>query len=147
MLNNITKNGLLIVLCLADSCKKMTKPEICGESGALPNYFAATIRVLVDAKIVKSIRGKTGGFVFIGDVDTLTLYDIYVLYQKPFDIEECLIGDHKCTEQDMMECLCKQTIARAVEAMYSEMRKTTLKQLLDIKQLAVIKHHNEKYEK
>lgn len=147
MLNNITKNAILIVLCLADANRKMTKEEICEESGVLPNYFGATMRVLVDAHIVKSIRGHVGGYEFIGDINKLTLYDIYALYQKTFDAEECLVADHKCTEQDISECLCKQAMIKAMDAMYAEMKKATLNQLLDIKQLSVIKHHNEKYSK
>lgn len=147
LLNNITKNALLIVLCLAEAGGKMTKAEICEASGALPNYFSATMRELVKANVVHSIKGQEGGYIFVGDPDVLTLYDLLSLYQHPFDVGVCLVGNHRCTEQDMSECLCKQVVARAMNAMDEELKKVTLRDFLEIKQLAVIKHHNEKYGK
>lgn len=142
MINNITKNALLIVLYLAETKVKKSKREICDATGANPNYFSETMKILVNAKVVESSQGQNGGYIFVGNLKELTFYDVYFLCQTPLEIDKCLIGGAVCTAENMAECFCKQMIVKAVGAMCDGMKNITLEKLLEMKQLAIIKKHN-----
>jgi Rrf2 family protein len=103
--------------------------EIC-EQEDIPKAFAyEIIRELEQGGIVKSERGKEGGYYLDKKLDDLTVYDIVSLTEEDLAIVHCMKED--CDRNHTLgPCSVHQEIARIQSILETEMRRKSIAEIL-----------------
>ena len=65
-----------------------------------PNYMGKILNQLVRAGILRSVRGKKGGFESAGPAEDVTLYQVVSLFQDLGLEDKCLFGRLECSDQN-----------------------------------------------
>lgn len=65
-----------------------------------PNYMGKILNQLVRAGILRSERGKKGGFEIAVPAEEITLYEVVSLFQDLGLEDKCLFGRLECTDQN-----------------------------------------------
>jgi len=87
--------GIRIIRTLADGFKK-TVEAIC-EAEHIPSKYAYKItKKLEHAGLLKSLRGRDGGYLLVKPLDEITLYDIIAAVDSKMFVFECLRDDISC---------------------------------------------------
>lgn len=105
------------------SVKKMAK--------GLPvsaTVLAKTLQLLVKAKYLGSMRGRTGGFYFIKDPHKISAYEIWTIIEGPLPRDACLFAHQYCKGGS---CKLRELNAEVREMMEQSLRKTTLTELIN----------------
>ncbi len=64
-------------------------------------YLSQIFKQLVEGKILKSIKGPGGGYVFARAPEKITFYDIKICVDGPDDFEKCVIGFDVCSDHTL----------------------------------------------
>ena len=73
--------------------------ELCEDSD-LPRHFVAKIfQDLARAKLLKSAKGRGGGFALARSPDKITLYDIFSVIDGDDKLEACIVGNLRCDDR------------------------------------------------
>ena len=78
--------------------KPVLSADLADALGIPPQYLSKLLQSLVRTRILKSVRGRQGGFSLVKSASTVKLRDII----EPFDdlrkYEECILGQPVCNE-------------------------------------------------
>lgn len=91
------------------------------------SYLAKTLQTLVAAGILKSARGRSGGFSLAVAPRQLPLMRVVEAFAEAADRRHCLLGRHVCS--DDAPCAAHAKWKGASEAILEFFRKTTLADL------------------
>jgi Rrf2 family protein len=91
------------------------------------NYLGKILNQLVRGRILKSHRGKRGGFELAIPPDRLTLLDVAVLFDR-VELPRCLLGREECREDD--PCPLHDRWREASQQMEDLLRQATLADLI-----------------
>ena len=94
------------------------------------NYLGKILNQLVRGGILKSHRGKRGGFQLAVPAERLTLLDIALLFDR-VELPRCLLGREDCNEAD--PCPLHDRWRSASLEMENLLREATLADLLRIR--------------
>ena len=94
------------------------------------NYLGKILNQLVRRRVLKSHRGKRGGFQLAIPPEQLTLLDIAVLFDR-VELPRCLLGQDECSEVD--PCPLHDRWRAASQEMESLLREATLADLLRLR--------------
>ena len=113
--NVTTDYAIRTVLVLAAENRMMTADEISTQMSIPFNYLQKIVRKLVVKGILRTKRGRYGGFLLGMKAGEITLYDI-------ISTMEPTIAINRCTEKD---CYCNRNAVAAcpVRDIYSNMQK------------------------
>ncbi|TKJ37978.1 hypothetical protein CEE37_13530 [candidate division LCP-89 bacterium B3_LCP] len=68
----------------------------------IPNPFLAKVlSTLVAAGYVQSTRGRNGGFMLSRSLESISLYDILMLFEHNSKIDDCILRKGKCKDEDL----------------------------------------------
>lgn len=111
--------------------EKCTVHEIC-EAESIPTAFGYRIlKKLSRSNIVRIIRGSTGGYSLIADLNALTLMDIVLSIDPDFFLNECMQQGYVCTNNiPNGTCQIHMEIGRIQSALEAELRRNSIAQLL-----------------
>ena len=104
--------------------------ELAGAIDVPHNYLGKILNQLVRGRILKSHRGKRGGFELAVPADRLTLLDIAVLFDR-VELPRCLLGREECRSDD--PCPLHDRWRAASEEMENLLREATLADLIQIR--------------
>ena len=91
--------GIRVIRALSDGYKKTV--ETIAEEEQVPKKFAyKIIKKLEKGGLVRSIRGRSGGYILDVELDSLTLYDIVIALDANRYLNECLSDDNECPFRD-----------------------------------------------
>jgi Rrf2 family protein len=76
----------------------VTNSEIAGFLHASENHLSKVLQRLTKAGLVKSLRGPKGGFVLGRGGDTITLREVYELFEGAINTNTCLLKTPVCGE-------------------------------------------------
>ena len=97
--------GIRIVRALSCDTKKTI--EIIAEEEHIPQKFAyKIIKKLAQSNLVRSVRGRTGGYHLNKPLNDFTLYDIVMAVDNERYIIDCLRPDFKCQFRDIPDNRC-----------------------------------------
>jgi len=113
--------------------------EINAESPVLSSYIAESIKVsesylikvlkrLVVSKVLNSRKGKKGGYLLRRPPEEISLKDVILACEGDDGFYECLHEERECGSE--AGCPVRQTLARGRAAMYAELDKTTIADLV-----------------
>jgi Rrf2 family protein len=74
--------------------------EIAGEIEAPGAYLAKILQVLTRHRIINSRKGRGGGFQFINDSESPTLYDVILVMEGDACFRKCGFGFMNCNDAD-----------------------------------------------
>jgi len=90
-------------------------------------FLTSIMTKLVKADIVRSIRGRGGGFELIKDPSTIFIIDIISLFDESFDKKACILGKDLCDESE--KCSMHDQWIESKRTMYKVFEDTTLEDL------------------
>mgnify|MGYP002725838346 CR=1 FL=1 len=93
------------------------------------SYLIKVLKRLVTARVLASRKGKRGGYMLKKKPHQITLGDIVEACEGSAAIYSCQKDDRGCLEA--RSCLVCTTLSRASDALYSELNKTRVSDLLD----------------
>jgi Rrf2 family iron-sulfur cluster assembly transcriptional regulator len=126
----------LAVLTKEEGRDKVSITELSARQKIPKDFLEKIFIELRDAGIVKSIRGKFGGYYLNKDPKELRLSEIIRVLDKPLQSFDCVIGE--CEIE--IECAIEFVWKRVDNAMMLELRKMTLQDVIDNgKKLATLK--------
>jgi Rrf2 family protein len=131
MLSQTSEYALRAVLHLAayDDAAPVRVGEIAEALGVPQNYLSKVLHVLAREKVLKSLRGPTGGFNLGVPAGELTLRRVVA----PFDPDEthmqCLLRRQPCDEDD--PCIAHYEWKRIAEQVRDFFNTVTIQELLD----------------
>ena len=68
-------------------------------AGVPPSYLAKTLQVLVRAKVLRSVRGRKGGFSLAATPERLLLSRIIAPFDSLTERRHCLLGRPECSDR------------------------------------------------
>ena len=117
---------------LVPNCKnKKVKANKALKGMEIPEHFTRKVlRLLVKSRFLKAMTGPLGGYQLRRDPRQITLAEIVeaVEGKRSRRLNQCILGKPKCTDQE--DCLLHRAWMKAKEGMFSELRTTTLKDLM-----------------
>jgi Rrf2 family protein len=103
VLSGTAEYALRAVVCLARSARdgEHTRANDLAEAVDVPrNYLSKILHELTRAGILKSSRGKNGGFQLAVPPDELPLLKIVQLFDRMGEQSRCLLGRPECSDAD-----------------------------------------------
>lgn len=128
-LNSTAQNALRAVLFIAEHGDvEPVRVDDIAESLAIPrNYLSKTMHALARAGVLRSLRGRNGGFQLVDPPSALVLWRIVAPFQ-PADERRCLMGRETCG--DAHPCLVHDRWARVASNVETFFSQTTVADLL-----------------
>lgn len=126
-----TDYALRILRALADG-KRHNVKELC-ESEAVPLQFAYKIlRRMMDAGLVKSVRGVNGGTELTGDLGDITLLDVIRITESDSYISDCMNPGYHCTwsAKNCRKCTIHSRLCEIQQKLDQELAKLSIRDLL-----------------
>jgi Rrf2 family protein len=87
-------------------------------------YLPHVLRPLVRRGWVESDRGPTGGYRLNAEPSQITLFELIEIIEGPMDEGRCVLRGKPCPSVDL--CVLHEPWLRAREALFDELRRTTL---------------------
>ncbi|MDH3607319.1 MAG: Rrf2 family transcriptional regulator [Acidimicrobiia bacterium] len=101
--------------------------ELAALLGTTASYLPHVVRPLVRRGWIESDRGPTGGYRLIEDPAAVSLYEFLEAVEGPMEEDRCVLRDKACEGDDL--CALHEPWLRAREALFAELRLTTLADL------------------
>lgn len=117
-------------LCYSARCpeRKVCAGEIVAEL-KIPRPFLRKILQLLSKKgIIRSYKGKGGGFQLIEPPERVFLIDLIEIFQGPLRLNECLFKKRICA--DAASCVLKSRIDSIERRVISELKTITISSLI-----------------
>jgi len=90
-------------------------------------FLRKILQILSINGILKSYKGKNGGFVLAREPDSIFLLDLMQIFQGQFKISECIFKKNECPNQQY--CLLKTEIDSIEKMVLEKISAITLKSL------------------
>jgi Rrf2 family protein len=91
-------------------------------------FLRKILQVLNRKKILKSYKGKGGGFELKIAPDRIFLTDLIRIFQGPFELNECAFKKRACPNRDM--CILKRRMDRLDKDVRRELGSITITSLI-----------------
>lgn len=92
------------------------------------NHLAKVMQRLHHARLVKSVRGPSGGFALSRPADQITLLEVYEAIEGPIEISDCLFGDTVCNRN---LCILGGLFEKTNREIQAYLRTTSLQDLVE----------------
>jgi Rrf2 family protein len=126
MLSTTAEYALRAMVYLASSQSVPTRREIAAATLIPEAYLVKVLQLLEQAELITAKRGPGGGYLFNGDVETVTVFDVISAISELPRIEKCPLGLKEHVKLCPLHARLDQ-VARLAEEAY---RKTPLSDLL-----------------
>jgi Rrf2 family protein len=110
-------------------------PELAETLGIPGPYLRKIMQILARRGVVRSSRGRGGGFVLGRPAGEIFLADVIRIFQGTISLNDCLFKKRICP--DVPTCPLRKTIGRLEDRLVKELEGLSLAQLLDEKKLPV----------
>jgi len=96
-LSTRTRYGLraMVEIGRSDPSKPVSLDDISLSQGISVKYLHSLLTILKSGGLVKSVRGRGGGYVLARDPATVTIYEVYSVLEGPLRVVDC-IGERVC---------------------------------------------------
>jgi len=133
VLNQATDYALRMSLFLAKkgSGDITDATAICAEERIPRRFLFKIIRDLIKMGIVKSIRGRNGGFMLGRKPEDITLYDIIEAVEGPIVLNHCLIDPSRCNKDATEYCIVHEELEKLRKELINKFQSINLKILVE----------------
>lgn len=91
-------------------------------------FLRKILQILNKKKLLKSFKGRNGGFMLSSPPEKIFLIDLIEIFQGPFMLSECIFKKEICS--DRYNCALKRKIDDIEENVVAELKSITLASLL-----------------
>jgi Rrf2 family protein len=100
MISSTAEYALRAIVYLAQHARNGRVPaaEVAANLGIPANYLGKILHELARAGVLKSTRGKNGGFSLATSEDKLSLYRVVSLFDDLGNGSKCLLGRPECSD-------------------------------------------------
>lgn len=88
----------LIEIATREEGEHVLSAELGESLGIPPHYLSKILQQLVRTRVLKSVRGRSGGFRLARPASSIVLRDIVEPFEDMRKYEECILGQPVCTE-------------------------------------------------
>ena len=141
VLNQATDYALRISLFLAkqENDSVIQANSIQYEERIPKRFLFKIMRSLIKAGIVKSVRGKNGGFILGRNPEDISLYNIVEAIEGTLILNHCLIDPSRCNKDATGYCVVHLELAKLREGLIHKFQSVNLKMFLESKHPVVDK--------
>ncbi|MFC1526874.1 RrF2 family transcriptional regulator [Candidatus Latescibacterota bacterium] len=130
VLSQAAKYAVRAVLCVAHSEGAPVLGRDVASRLEAPIYFLAKIlQTLARQGILRSCRGRGGGFTLGGAASQITILAVIQAIEGPLFGQECLLGLGECLDEE--PCALHHQWKRMRDDLLTTLEKSTVQQLLD----------------
>ncbi len=72
--------------------------EIAEATGIPANYLSKVLHLLAKRGLIRSVRGRGGGFWLAAPADKVSLYEVVSVFEDVEFPKDCLLGQHFCSD-------------------------------------------------
>jgi Rrf2 family protein len=124
-----TDYAIRAICYIAGGKNKLTSVSELAKELKIPRPFLRKILQLLNKKrILRSYKGKDGGFLLARPANRIFLLDLIKIFQGPLKLNECLLKKIICP--NVRACLLKKKIDVVEKYVFSELRSITMDNLL-----------------
>lgn len=98
--------------------------DLAAALGTTRHYLPQVVRPLVSQGWVESDRGPTGGYHLVADPADITVFEFIEVVEGSMEEGRCVLRGKPCPTVDL--CSLHEPWLRAREALFTELRRTTL---------------------
>ena len=109
--------------------RAVTVTELAGDLNMPRPFLRKILQRLSKVGIVRSARGKAGGFMLVKNPDKLTLADFIEAFQGPFSINECVFKKKVCPNTKV--CALKRKIDEIEDYVEAQLRSASIGSILN----------------
>jgi len=133
VLNQATDYALRMLLFLAKQDNYyFVDATFISEEEKIPKRFLFKIaRDLIRVGMIKSIRGKNGGFMIWRNPEEITLYEVIEAIEGPILLNKCLIDSNKCNKNAAVRCFLRKELEKSRNGLIHKFQSINLKMLLE----------------
>ena len=109
-ITNATDYAIRAIIYMAQNKEKKSfmRSELSRECGIPDSFLGKILQALKKSEILKSTRGKFGGFSISKNLEDITFYDVITAVEGNIYINECLNDDEICNKTK--ECTIKSAL-------------------------------------
>jgi Rrf2 family nitric oxide-sensitive transcriptional repressor len=122
--------------------RRFSNKEISGLLKCSVNTLSKVLQRLTKAKIIKSVRGPSGGFSMIGDPETTTTLQVFEAMDgvlAPCNEAECLLGANSCMDHN---CILGLLVSKTHRMFLETLRDTKVTELSESMKLGDLEYGN-----
>lgn len=128
LINRDTDYAVKALMHIAHNSRRVSVSEL-AEKLDMPKPFLRKILQILNKKgILRSYKGKRGGFVLTVPPEKILLTDLIRIFQGPIKLNECIFKKRICP--DIKTCPLKKRIDDLEKYVVSELKSITLAKLL-----------------
>ena len=133
VLNQATEYAMRMLLLLAkQNSKSLTgAASICEEELIPKRFLFKIVRDLTRVGMVKSTRGKNGGFKLARNPEEITLYKIIEAVEGPIVVSKCLVDTNKCNKNVTAHCILRRELEKMRNEQIHKFQNINLKMLVE----------------
>lgn len=133
VINQATDYALRIILFLAKQEEgQVVEASVIRAAELVPERFLFKImRSLVKAGIVKSFRGKKGGFILGRNAEDITIYDVIEAIEGPIILNRCLTDTGQCNKDAAGYCVIHRELAKLRNELVDRLKGISFKMLVE----------------
>lgn len=120
---------MCVILAGSAPGEVVTAQEIARREKVPLRFLLKIMRSLVDAGIVKSVRGVTGGYALARPPGKITLLDVVEAVEGPVRLNRCLIDQEYCTKRWANRCPVHQVLEVIQNAVIQELARHNFAEL------------------
>ena len=128
----ITRDSVYAMKALCFMAERVGKilsvNEIVFETKVPRNFLRKILQILSKKKIIKSYKGKDGGFLFLKSPDSISFIDIMEIFQGKFALTEHKLGRDKCPR--IKRCDLKKKLDKIEKSIAGDLRLITVASML-----------------
>jgi len=118
----------MLMYCAANEGKLSRVPEIARAYSVSELFLFKILHPLVEAGLVKTVRGRNGGVKLGSAADDITVADVVRVTEENFAMAECF--DNDAVECPLVDaCGLNTALAKALKAFFSVLEVTTIADL------------------
>ncbi|OWY72783.1 hypothetical protein B7486_00100 [cyanobacterium TDX16] len=128
MISQTAQYALRAFVVIAGEDRPALAKAIAGQTGIPQPYLSTILRLAVRAGLLKSTRGRGGGFVLARPAERLTLFDIVSAFDDIGQGPRCPFGLPQCT--DAQACPMHEVWKPVSQGFRNMLMKTSLSELI-----------------
>lgn len=131
MLTKTCKYALQALILIASSSKNeyLLAKQIASALNIPKEYLSKVLRILVEEKFVKSLKGPQGGFCLAQDPREITMYDVVKAIDGTDFFQACILRAGKCDEEN--PCALHSYWSKILSQMRTVLDRATLHELVN----------------
>lgn len=128
LITRYTDYAIRALLYMVKEQESVSVSELVEELKIPRAFLRMILQILGRKKILKSQRGKGGGFILALSPNRISLLDLIEVFQGPLRLNECVFKRNLCP--NVKNCKIKKKIDAIQKYVKSELRDVTLKSIL-----------------